>query len=186
MEGQHMTKVEIQQIIEGLGYEFVGMEIKKELGSLFFRVFIDSIGGIQVKDCEISARAINRFMEEREVDLSEEKYYLEISSPGLERPLFSIDDYKRFEGKNIVIKFKTQFESHRRVKGLIGKTNDLDSVEIACEFGSLLVPLEEVKSARLTYDFKSNEVPVDKNNKRVKKKKRKKVQDTKKQEGEGS
>ena len=150
MEGQHFSHEEIRSIVEGLGYEFVGFEIKKESGSPFFRVYIDTLGGISVRDCEIVARRINKTLEEKGQDLLEERYYLEVSSPGLERPLNTIDDFRRFEGQTASLRFRELLEGRKRITGKIQSVEE-DEVVIVSEELSLRVPLDILLSAKLVY-----------------------------------
>ncbi|SMG09458.1 ribosome maturation factor RimP [Dethiosulfovibrio salsuginis] len=150
MEGQHFSHEEIRSIVEALGYEFVGFEIKKESGSPFFRVYIDSLGGISVRDCEIVARKINKTLEERGQDLLEERYYLEVSSPGLERPLCTVDDFRRFEGQTASLRFRELLEGRRRVTGKIDSVEG-DTVIVLSDEGPLEVPISLLLSAKLVY-----------------------------------
>lgn len=177
MEGQNFSHNEIRSIVEGLGYEFVGLEIKKESGSPFFRVYIDSLGGISVKDCEIVARRINKTLEEKEQDLLEERYYLEVSSPGLERPLYTIDDFKRFSGHAASLRFRELFEGRRRITGKIDSIEG-DLVVISSEDGPFKVPLDVVLSAKLVYVLDKKP----KKNDSLRKKKSKKKSDLQKEE----
>lgn len=170
MEGQHFSHDEIRSIVEGLGYEFVGLEIKKESGSPFFRVYIDSLGGVSVRDCEIVARRINKTLEERGQDLLEERYYLEVSSPGLERPLYTIDDFRRFSGHTASLRFRELLEGRRRVTGKIDSIEG-DLVVISFDEGLLEVPMGEILSAKLVYV--SDKKPKNVGSRRQKKSKKK-------------
>ncbi|HPI98440.1 MAG TPA: ribosome maturation factor RimP, partial [Synergistales bacterium] len=89
----HKLEPEIRSITEFLGYEFVGMEFLSESGRKIFRVYIDSIGGITLRDCETVSKKISQFMDEENSLITDQRYFLEVTSPGLERPLFDIGDY---------------------------------------------------------------------------------------------
>ncbi len=171
MEGQRFSNDEIRLIVERLGYEFVGLEIKKESGSPFFRVYIDSLGGISVRDCEIVSRGINRALEEKGQDLLDERYYLEVSSPGLERPLCNIDDFRRFTGKAVSLRFRELMEGHRRVTGKINAVDQDGVIDIVSEEGSFKVVMESILSAKLVYIPEKNPKPH--SSRRQKKKKKK-------------
>ena len=82
---------DIETIVADLGYECVHAGLAAEEGRPVLRVMIDSIGGIDLGDCERVSKAVNRRLDSQEPgELNEisERYYLEVSSPGLERPLF--------------------------------------------------------------------------------------------------
>ncbi|MDR3165267.1 MAG: ribosome maturation factor RimP [Synergistaceae bacterium] len=85
-----------------LGYECVGTEFQKSGGSARITVFIDSVGGIGHADCERVSRALSDFFDEAERGgeaFLDGKYFLEVSSPGIERPLYTEEHYARFAGK---------------------------------------------------------------------------------------
>lgn len=151
MESQHFSNDEIRSIVEKLGYEFVGLEIKKESGSLFFRVYIDSLGGISVHDCEVVSGGINRALEEKGRDLLDGRYYLEVSSPGLERPLFGVDDFRRFTGKTVSLRFREPVDGRRRFTGIIDAVDEDGVMDIVSEDESLRVTEESILSAKLVY-----------------------------------
>ncbi|WP_255700289.1 ribosome maturation factor RimP [Dethiosulfovibrio faecalis] len=172
MEGKNFPKEEIRKIVESLGYEFVGLEVKKESAASFVRVYLDSLGGISVRDCEIVSRRINNWLEESGEDLLDERYYLEVSSPGLERPLLSLDDFRRFSGKEASIRFNELVEGRRRINGVISVSQD-DSIRVENEDGVLEFPLEAILSAKLKYVLEKNKKPNNTRKKKGTKKKNK-------------
>ncbi len=109
---------ELREIVEKLGYESVGITLTNEGNRSILRVYIDSLGGILVKDCENVSREMNRFLDEYP-DYIRGQYYLEVSSPGIERPLFSIEDYERFSGKKIKLKTNREVDGQKRFTGLL-------------------------------------------------------------------
>ena len=113
----------LREIVEGLGYECAGIAFTVEEKKQFLRVYIDSIGGILVKDCETVSKRISRYLDEHE-DLIPGNFYLEVSSPGLERPLFTLDDYIRFTGKKARLKTKSALNGQKRFTGVIEGVRD--------------------------------------------------------------
>lgn len=113
----------LREIVEGLGYECAGIAFTVEEKKQFLRVYIDSIGGILVKDCETVSKRISRYLDEHE-DLIPGNFYLEVSSPGLERPLFTLDDYIRFTGKKARLKTKSALKGQKRFTGVIEGVRD--------------------------------------------------------------
>jgi ribosome maturation factor RimP len=95
-------KKAIYEHVSLLGYECVGAELRKLGGSARITVFIDSAGGIGHSDCERVSRALSDFLDEAERGdeaFLKGKYFLEVTSPGIERPLYTEEHYARFSGK---------------------------------------------------------------------------------------
>ena len=91
--------------VEALGYECAGFEAVSENGMNIVRVYLEMPGGIDTGDCEIVSRDVGEYLDTVEEDLPD-RYFLEISSPGVERPLFVIEDYRRFAGNEVEISLK--------------------------------------------------------------------------------
>ena len=108
----------IREVIEGLGYECVGILFVSEGRSQYLRVYIDSLGGIVVKDCETVSRAVSRFLDEHD-DMVQGAFYLEVSSPGLERPLFLLEDYEKFVGRRARVKLHGTAEGQKKFSGVL-------------------------------------------------------------------
>ena len=103
----------IRPICNGAGYDLVDIEIKSNRGDLKLVVFIDCASGISIDDCVI----VNNLLDSLdEIDaLFEESYTLEVSSPGPNRPLRSIDDFLRYEGRNVKIIVKNVIDDGKKV-----------------------------------------------------------------------
>ena len=99
-EGYSKIFAELKSTIESLGYECIGSEFIKENEMDVLRVYLDKQNGIDILDCEKVTREITEYLDSVE-SLLPNNYLLEVSSPGIERPLFTIDDYKRFVEKEI-------------------------------------------------------------------------------------
>ncbi|PIE55080.1 MAG: hypothetical protein CSA35_03055 [Dethiosulfovibrio peptidovorans] len=175
-EGLTFSRENLRRIVEDLGYEFVGVELKKESGASFVRIYIDTLGGVSVRDCEIVSREINRTLDARGEDLLDGRYYMEVSSPGLERPLCSWEDFFRFLGRTAVVKFRESFQGHRRITGRIVAAEE-GLVRIENDEGELEIPWDVVSSARLKYVFDVQKKP------KTRRKKRKKQRNGQEEEG---
>jgi ribosome maturation factor RimP len=95
--------------VDLLGYECVGVDFRKSGQSARITVFIDSANGIGHADCERVSRAISAFLDEAERGgeaFTDGKYFLEVSSPGIERPLYTEEHYARFAGKLAAVDVK--------------------------------------------------------------------------------
>jgi len=103
----------IRPICNGAGYDLVDIEIKSNRSDLKLIVFIDCAGGISIDDCVI----VNNLLDSLdEIDaLFEESYTLEVSSPGPNRPLRSINDFVRYEGRNVKIIAKNIIDDGKKV-----------------------------------------------------------------------
>lgn len=111
----------IQAIIEPavaiLGYELVGCELIRQGRRSLLRVFLDSPNGITIDDCERASRQIAAVMDVEDPITGE--YDLEVSSPGMERPLFTLEHYQRFIGSKARIKLQIPQNGRRNYLGVI-------------------------------------------------------------------
>ena len=137
-------------VVQEAGLELVDVEYVKEGSRWYLRIFIDKPGGIDVEDCRYVSERIDKLLDEK--DPIPQSYALEVSSPGLDRPLKKRDDYSRFTGRlaNIITYMPIQGEKKfsGRLKGLRGNDVILD-----INGSELLIPLEHVASARLEVEF---------------------------------
>ncbi len=106
-----------ENLISGQEYELVDVEFEKEGPSYFLKVFVDKPGGITIDDCQDISKAINTELDK--VDPIKVPYYLEVSSPGLDRPLKNDNDLKRNLGKDIEIKLYEAFEGSKLIQGTL-------------------------------------------------------------------
>lgn len=117
-------------IIEQNNFELVDVEYVKEGSSYYLRAYIDKEGGITVDDCEIVSRALGDLLDEK--DFIEESYILEVSSPGLGRPLKKEKDYKRSVGKELEIRLYKAVNKQKEFYGIL-ESYDETSVTISDE-----------------------------------------------------
>lgn len=101
--------------------EIVDVEYVKEAGEYYLRIFIDKDGGVSLNDCEVVSRAINPILDEK--DPIKENYFLEVSSPGLDRPLKKEKDFVRYAGRDVEVKL------YKPINGL--KHFEAELVELA-------------------------------------------------------
>lgn len=146
---------EIQSIVEREGVELLGVELVTEGGRRVLRVYIDSPIGISLRDCERVSRAIDPILER--ADLIEGRYFLEVSSPGIERPLFKRRDYERFKGELVKINTALSIEGKRNFTGKI-KTTSENSVVIETDSGDVEIAFENINKAKLVVKDWSEEV----------------------------
>lgn len=107
----------VRGTLEGLGYELVDLESSR---SGLLRVFIDTPRGIKLEDCERVSRHLTQAFAVEGIDYER----LEVSSPGLDRPLKRLEDYRRFEGQRASVKLRLPLQGQRRFEGVIAAVDD--------------------------------------------------------------
>ena len=107
----------VQPSIEALGFELWGLEHLQQGRHSVLRVFIDCENTVNLKDCETVSRQISALLDVEDPISGE--YTLEVSSPGLERPLFKIDQFAKFVGDKVKIAMRGQLEGRRKFTGVI-------------------------------------------------------------------
>ena len=135
----------ITPIVEANGFELVDVEYVKEGGTWYLRAYIDKEGGITVDDCEIVSRAFSDRLDAE--DFIDDAYIMEVSSPGLGRPLKKEKDYKRSMGKELEIR------TYREFYGILTSYDD-NCLTIEEEDGTERVfQKSDIALIRLAFDF---------------------------------
>ncbi|WP_211163048.1 ribosome maturation factor RimP [Aromatoleum diolicum] len=136
----------IEQVVAGLGFELVDFETSPK-GRLM-RVFIDIERGITVDDCAAVSNQLTRVFEVENVDYDR----LEISSPGLDRPLKKAADFERFVGSDVQVRLRMPIGNQRNFIGVLEGFVD-GVVRLRTEKGEVAFPIDEVEKARLVPKF---------------------------------
>ncbi len=136
----------IDTVVNGLGYEFVGARYGQEDGGMVLRVFIDTEDGITVGDCADVSHQLGAVLDVE--DLLNAAYALEVSSPGLERPLFDEKDFVRFSGDTVKLKLFAPQEGRRRFKGRLLACRD-NEIEIEVDGNLHYISVQSVDQADL-------------------------------------
>lgn len=147
----------IENIVTSLGYECVNISLRSEFGrGLKLQILIDTLGGINAGDCELVSGHVSKYLDTSpEIpELQKGRYYLEVSSPGIERPLYRLEDYTRFQGKEARLRLSSPIEGRKTFTGIIQQTLN-DNVSILCEDGEKLIPFSSIKGGNLVYRFGS-------------------------------
>ncbi len=146
----NLTQI-IRQAVEPMGYELVGIELlsRQKLGVLL-RIYIDSGKGITLEDCTAVSHQVSGLLDVE--DPIEENYDLEVSSPGLDRPLFDKAHFDRFKGKRARIRMRIKIDGRRRYEGVLTGVEG-DDVTLEAEGEKFNVPLDQIESARLIPEF---------------------------------
>lgn len=148
----------IRKIVEQSGYEYVNSELRTEEGHPVLCVYIDSLGGISIKDCETVSRCLGRMLDEGGLDLPE-KYFLQVSSPGVERPLLAFSDYERLAGKKARLKLREPIDERKTMTGIIESAIDGIIVLLDDEVGRMRISFENIIKANLVFESPSSNKP---------------------------
>jgi ribosome maturation factor RimP len=140
----------IQPLVEDLGYEFVGIDYSSNPKNPVLALYIDKPDGIAVEDCELTSRELAALLDVE--DPISGHYVLEVSSPGLDRPLFTTKQFEQFSGQIVKITLFAPLEGRRKFRGEILGVEDgrvkieQDGVEVTLEHGN-------IAKARLVPDY---------------------------------
>ncbi|MDN5294078.1 MAG: ribosome maturation factor RimP [Eubacteriales bacterium] len=133
-----------------LGLELVDVEYVKEGGSWILRLFIDKEGGVSHADCQALSEKIDPLLDQE--DLIPHSYFLEVSSPGIERPLKKKEDFDRYRGSRVKIKTFAAIGGQKNWTGILMGTEE-GNVVLTVDEKRVLIPLDQVASARLAPEF---------------------------------
>lgn len=140
-----------EPIVTGHGFEMVDVEYVKEAGTWYLRLYIDKEGGITIDDCETVSREFSDKLDEE--DFIQDAYIMEVSSPGLGRPLKKEKDYKRSLGKEIEIRTYRPIDKQKEFFGIL-TAYDEKQVTITLENQETRVfQKAEIALIRLAFDF---------------------------------
>jgi ribosome maturation factor RimP len=142
--------VNIQALIEpavaSLGYELVGVEYLSQGRHSLVRIYIDSEDGVTLDDCERVSHQVSGILDVE--DVIHGHYSLEVSSPGLDRPLFSMNHFKRFIGKQVKITLSTPMDGRRKFNGVIRAAGD-NHVVLEMDTQEIELPFNAIEKANL-------------------------------------
>lgn len=133
------------------GVEFLNSEIVGGKGNMTVRIYIDKPGGVTLEDCSTVSRAIEAVIDVE--DFIPSAYVLEVSSPGLERPLFTIQDFARFVGKKAKVKTAEPLDGQANFNGRIMGVDEAEIVFEDRTSGTIRIPFEKVSKANLKVDL---------------------------------
>jgi ribosome maturation factor RimP len=140
----------IETLVAGEGCELVDVVYQREPQGWVLRVYLDRPGGVTIADCQAVSRQIGDVLEAK--DVMRHAYNLEVSSPGLNRPLKKAADFERFAGQRARIKMRDALDGRRNFLGrLIGCMDGLVNLEM--DGANVELPLEGISKAHVEYDF---------------------------------
>ena len=136
-----------EPVIESMGYELVGVEFVGGGGHGTLRVYIDRDEGVSIDDCASISHQISGILDVEEP--IKQAYDLEISSPGIDRPLFKLTDFERYAGKTAKIKLAVGVDGRKNFKGRLQGVADAKMVEIEVDGEVFSLPYADIARANL-------------------------------------
>lgn len=137
-------------IIESLGYQCWGIDFISQGKHSLLRVYIDHVNGISVEDCEKVSRQVSAILDVE--DPIPYEYTLEVSSPGMDRPLFKLEQYEQYVGEQLKVKLRSAFEGRRNFNGVLQGIED-QQIVLRVDNQEYLLPIELVEKANIELSF---------------------------------
>ena len=148
---EQKTEDILNPIVDEYGFELVDVEYVKEGSTWYLRAYIDKPDGISIDDCEAVSRRLSDILDEK--DYIDEAYILEVSSPGLGRPLKKEKDYKRSLGQEVEIRTYRMIAKQKEFTGIL-KEYDETTVTIEEDGGNVRTfEKADIALIRLAFDF---------------------------------
>ena len=137
-----------EPVVESMGYELVGVEFNAGGGRHgTLRVYIDREGGVSLDDCAEISHQVSGILDVEEP--IQQAYDLEISSPGIDRPLFKLEDFERFIGEMVKIKLAVGVAGRKNFKGRLCAVSDAREVSVEVDGETFDLPFSDIARANL-------------------------------------
>lgn len=136
----------VKPIADELNYEVYHIEFVKENNEFYLRIYIDKEEGITITDCEALSRRVSDVLDVE--DPIDKAYYLEVSSPGLNRRLFTDEHFKKFVGREVLVKLNGNIEGKKNIKGLLKEVNE-ENIIVEDDEKTITIPKSKIKAANL-------------------------------------
>ena len=149
-EYESKTEAFLLPVLAEHNFELWDVEYVKEAGTWYLRAYIDKEGGIAVDDCEVISRILSAWLDQ--TDFIEDSYILEVSSPGLGRPLKKERDFERSLGEEVEIRLYKAQNKQKEFTGIL-KAYDKETVTIETAEGELVFERPDIALIRLAFDF---------------------------------
>ena len=132
--------------ITAMGFELLGIELIKNGHSSLLRVYIDKFEGINIDDCVLVSQQLTALLDVK--DPIKGQYNLEVSSPGIDRPLFTDEQLKKHIGHIVMIKLREKYRGKRKITGVLEAVDNLEII-IKCNENNEKIPSELIDKAKL-------------------------------------
>jgi len=144
----------VEPVIVGMGYDFWGLECQVSSNTAQVRIFIDHGEGISLDDCSKVSQQLSAVLDVE--DPVEVPYTLEISSPGINRKLFTAQQMKSAVGDKIKVKTTWPINERRNIRGILKAADDEQLTVVTQEGDEYLVPIDAIKNAKLDLEIDPN------------------------------
>ncbi len=147
---EHQIELLVEPIVKEKGLELVNVEYIREGAHWYLRLYIDKDGGVDMDDCSAISHMVSEMLDQN--NPIPQAYMLEVSSPGLERPLKKDEDFIRFQGSLVTVHTTSPFQGYNEFSGnLVGVIND----EIVLEYEGkrIAIPRTLAKRTHLAIEF---------------------------------
>ncbi|WP_333859160.1 ribosome maturation factor RimP [Clostridium sp.] len=141
----------VKPIVDNFNFELYHLEFKKEGNDNYLRIYIDKEeGNISLEDCEIVSRAVSDVLDRE--DPIKDSYYLEVSSPGIERTLYTKEHFKRYIGFNVIVNIQGLLKGKKRYQGQL-LSFDEETLRVSCEGEEIVIPKSKILTVSLKDDL---------------------------------
>ena len=139
----------IAPTVEALGLELWGIELQQQGKYSLLRIYIENReDGVGIEDCEKVSRQVSALLDVEDPISGE--YTLEVSSPGMDRPLFTAEQFGLYVGKTVNIRLRTAMQGRRKFKGVIERVNE-GVVDLLVDGESVAIQLTDLDKANIDY-----------------------------------
>lgn len=137
----------LEKLISSMGYELVGCEKLAQGRGFLFRIYIDRPNGVTVDDCSLVSKQVSAMFDV--MDIFHDKYTLEVSSPGIDRPLFTLDHFRKYIGNLVKVRLVVPVGNTRQLKGRLQQVEG-DELTLKLETGEMIkVAFDNLDKAHL-------------------------------------
>ncbi|GHE20955.1 ribosome maturation factor RimP [Halomonas urumqiensis] len=140
----------IEPVVSAMGFELWGIDFLSQGKHSRLVIFIDHDNGISVEDCADVSRQVGAVLDVEDPVRGE--YRLEVSSPGLDRPLYTLDQFERYQGHDVALKLRAPFEGRRKFQGLLAGV-EADEVLLHVDGEEYCFPIDGIDQAHVVPRF---------------------------------
>src|SRR3990167_3308475 len=140
----------LEKLINSMGYEIWGYELISQGRQLIFRLYIDTPKGVTIEDCSQVSYQVSAMMDVE--DPFQSRYTLEVSSPGIDRPLFELEHYHQYIGKRVNIRLHLPINRRRQFKGVLHRVEGENIYLLMDDSNEMRLPYSEIEKANVIGD----------------------------------
>jgi ribosome maturation factor RimP len=150
-KGEVSLRDQLASLVSAMGYEFVGMELQRQgRKRSLLRIFIDTDKGVTLDDCTAVSRQVSAMLDVE--DPIQGEYSLEISSPGIDRPLFELAHYQKQIGERVKVRLSSRLVERRNIVGVLLRVEG-ENIHLLVEQEELVIPFSTIEKAKVIADI---------------------------------